>query len=584
MLSLDCVWGYVGSWNEGDAFERLVHNFFSYTFVGRDFLDIISLISLFIFYKSSKNLKNFKTSLAIGFIALAFSFTYISCRAFCSLNSSRILFDSAYSVLITVFQTVGYSILIFHILKKLITADFAFLLTDTIEKKSIVIFFVFGALCIFFVYLVFILINYPGSTMDAYGHYSSYFGIDNEGHLDRPILTTLIMGSTFSLGRTLGDPNFGMVMYQLFQSFVASLVFTNLICELMKVGLKKIWCFMILAYYSLLPMWGTYAQFVQKDFIFAIAVTLYMTLLFRLLLYRNISIKNLVFLCAVVFCTSLLRESAIYLLLFPLAIIAIKCDKVLRKKLLLMSIIVFSLSTFANKATGSSNGIFIDNFGLMFQQTGRYVRDYDAELTDEERRVIEENWGGNELDYDPVISDPMKLHYIHKDFDGYFKIWIKMFAKHPFCYWEAFMNFSYGYLAPVEPNISAWIMHQDYRGDLKELLGIERAEVSHAQELLAYIVNVSMYVPFVKWLETPGMYSWMVIAMLILLILRGKKGQWVFVLYPVMLIAVCCFSPLANATRYYLSAIAASPIILFGSFILINSNRTDSDNNICMHG
>ena len=95
---------------------------------------------------------------------------------------------------------------------------------------------------------------------------------------------------------------------------------------------------------------------------------------------------------------------------------------------------------------------------IPFQQTARYVCEYEDEVTEYERQVLDDvlNFEGMKS-YQPNISDPIKILYRGGDLTDYMKIWVQMFFKHPGCYVAAFVNKGYGYLAPVEQNIEAWI-------------------------------------------------------------------------------------------------------------------------------
>ncbi len=74
------------------------------------------------------------------------------------------------------------------------------------------------------------------------------------------------------------------------------------------------------------------------------------------------------------------------------------------------------------------------------------------------------------------------------------KIWVQMFFKHPGCYVAAFVNKGYGYLAPVEQNIEAWIQSGEYPEYAQEQ-GIHHTFPIQTSEFLLQIWFLNMRLP-----------------------------------------------------------------------------------------
>ena len=113
--------------------------------------------------------------------------------------------------------------------------------------------------------------------------------------------------------------------------------------------------------------------------------------------------------------------------------------------------------------------------------------------------------------YNPVDSNPIKGWYRGAELGEYFKVWFQMLWKHPGCYVSAFINKGFGYLAPVSQNIEAWIGLDYYEYD-KEL-GIHHVFGSEPSEALAQIWHLSMTLPLVKYLCSPGLYTWIMLVL-----------------------------------------------------------------------
>lgn len=200
-------------------------------------------------------------------------------------------------------------------------------------------------------------------------------------------------------------------------------------------------------------------------------------------------------------------------------------------------------------------------FGVLFQQTARYVCQYGDEVTDYEREVIDQVLDYEAMaGYNPVLTDPIKIHYKGGELSEYVKIWFQMFWKHPGCYVAAFINKGYGYLAPVQPNIEAWIQIQ--YPDYIQQLGIYHPWGLYLSNLLVQIWNLSMALPLVKYLCTPGLYTWIVLILAFLLVRHRKYGAAILLVPSIVNVLVCLASPMANAIRYELPTVAAVPLLL----------------------
>ena len=164
--------------------------------------------------------------------------------------------------------------------------------------------------------------------------------------------------------------------------------------------------------------------------------------------------------------------------------------------------------------------------------------------------------------YDPVIADPVKYYYRGAELGEYFKVWFQMFWKHPGCYVSAFINKGYGYLAPVSQNIEAWIgLESDYTAYDVEM-GIHHVFTPELSYALGQIWNLSMMLPLVRYLCTPGLYTWIMLVLALLLWKNQKYGGLILFVPSIMNVLVCLASPLASAIRYEMPTVAAVPLLI----------------------
>ena len=99
---------------------------------------------------------------------------------------------------------------------------------------------------------------------------------------------------------------------------------------------------------------------------------------------------------------------------------------------------------------------------LPFQQTARYVKEHEEEVTQEEKEAIKGVLAYNKLGkyYNPKISDPVKATYkkkaTTKDLTAYLKVWVQQGLKHPVTYIEATMNQNYYLVYPLVENSTVY--------------------------------------------------------------------------------------------------------------------------------
>ncbi len=438
-----------------------------------------------------------------------------------------------------------------------------------------------GALIMFVCWLPWMLSNYPASfNPDSTYQIAQWLGVAGwSAH--HPPLSTCIMGLCVSMGELLINRNFGAFLYLLLQSFCGALVFSWGLAILYRMGIsRKLWTIFVL-FFAVNPFWGCYMQWLEKDLLYAVAFCLTLTLLLPVLKERRCSLREAVYIALTSFIAVLLRKTGSYELLPVLVLIAFFLKKSDRKRLLAAFLAVLILSTGVNKVLYPMLNIKTasvkEALNIPFQQTARYVNDYEAEVTPEERTAIDAVLKYDELDkYTPEISDAVKSNYRENAsaLPEYFKHWFGMLLKHPICYFEAGFVMSYGYLAPVKPNLDAC-----YLCDYYPLLG-EMGFYRVFDEFPTYAFNslreIFIQAPLTNILSMAGLYTWILMFCFVQL-LRKKQYCALLLFVPCIInILICIASPLCASTRYELPTIAATPLI-FG-WTIINTKRSKNAN------
>ena len=116
----------------------------------------------------------------------------------------------------------------------------------------------------------------------------------------------------------------------------------------------------------------------------------------------------------------------------------------------------YGVNTVYAEKKGITEGEIGEALSIPIQQTARYLREHMAEVTPEERSILEEVFlvSPEELVelYNPEVSDPVKAEFVgqptEEQLKNYFRVWLQQLKKHPDTYIQAFLNHTYGYCYP----------------------------------------------------------------------------------------------------------------------------------------
>ena len=542
------------------------------------------LVVLFAIWKLFDHVfkKEDRIDIKTAVLSLLMSVLLVTCISFHKFNSSVFILGSGFQFILSVFCMAGFWILIYLTLKSL----FFLLEKERVIKKpegkqSVYVkhFQLFGFLIILAGWLPWILMNYPGTSCPDGNLQLRQFLGDAEWAAGHPPLSSVIMGALFTFGRWIGDANFGFFLYCFFQTCVGAWIFTYSLKKLLDMGIPSGWCTVGILFFAFTPFWGTYAQWFEKDLLYAEIAALQVVFLMEVIRKKSCSIKDGMLLAVSGILASLLRNNGIYAVVPSLAVLAVWLKKKDRKRVLLA--LLSALAAYTLVVHGLYYGIVDmarpsvgEAMGIPFLQTARYVVYYEDELTEYEREVIDRVLSVDGMNsYNPVDSNPIKGWYRGAELGEYFKVWFQMLWKHPGCYVSAFINKGFGYLAPVSQNIEAWIGLDYYEYD-KEL-GIHHVFGSEPSEALAQIWHLSMTLPLVKYLCSPGLYTWIMLVLALALRKHRKFGGLVLFVPSFMNFLVCLASPLADAMRFAMPMVATVPMMIGWTFYCLHREEAD---------
>ena len=385
----------------------------------------------------------------------------------------------------------------------------------------------------------------------------------------------MLMGLCVSLGDLILDKNFGAFLYILFQSISGACIFGYMLSMLYGMGLsRRMWTVFVLFFAT--PFWAMFAQWFEKDFLYAQAFALSISFILPVVCKRSCSMGDALRIASVCVLTILLRKTGMYELLPALLLIGLWLKKADRLRLCSAALAVLLICSAVNNALypalGISPGSTKEMLSLPFQQTARYVNKFPDEVTEQERAAIDAVLDYDKLgNYVPTVSDRVKATY-REDASAlpeYFKVWFEMLFKHPVCYFEAAFMLSYGYFAPIVPSLDAYFL-SDYYPHLDEL-GFYRVFDDFPTRALDSVREMFSQFPLTSILCTAGLYTWMMMLCFVQLLRKQQYSALLLFIPGIMNILVCIASPLYASTRYELPVIATVPLIL--AFTLMKSKN-----------
>ena len=393
-----------------------------------------------------------------------------------------------------------------------------------------------------------------------------------------PVLHTVILGSCVKIGKMLGNDNLGIFLYTIIQTILLASALAYIIKFMKELKTNNYIRILALLIFCFIPVFPFYAVEITKDVPFASLMIFYIIELYKIIKEyadKKLSKKRVVLIIFISLMVCLLRNNGIYVILLSLPFAAIS-NKLNRKNILFATLIVFVLYESFIKlllpALKISNTGVREMLSVPFQQTARYVKEYDNEVTDEEREIIDKVLKYDTLAnrYVPERSDAVKNKYnkdaTSEDLKNYFKVWFRQFFKHPNVYVEAFLNNYYGYFyleGNIEEYTTRFIVNCD--DDLTKTGEFNYSyndEYKGERNAVKHLLNISKRMPVIYWCTNIGLNTWILLIVLGYLIYKKKYKFIVFLLPSLVTLLVCCVSPVNAYFRYELPNIFAMPLII----------------------
>lgn len=544
-------------------------------------------------------------------LALLFSFFMVFGYSYKEINSWDLIFGNTFQLFKAIIKGIGYYILFISLMNYLF--DYVFnniKIKETTNKVYNFIFikhsFIVPLLIILICWLPYIISYYPGMLFqDSSNQVRQYFGYEipedastNSANLidenvkitsHHPVIHTLILGGCIQLGKLIGSDNLGVFFYTILQVLLLSSTFAYVINYMKKLKIPNWFRTITLLIFALTPIIPIYAIEITKDVPFVCFVIIYLIQIHKLINNANVrklQIKTIIKVILLSLLVALFRNNGIYVIIMSLPLIAI-IDKINRKRILVTTLLIIVLYQGYNfvlenifRITPAS---IREALSIPFQQTARYVKEHEDEVTEYEKNVID-----NILDYEalpkvyrPTVSDFVKNTYnkdaTTDDLLEYFKVWFLQFLKHPTTYIEATMNNTYGYFYPgSEMRQYTTVFMIDYHNSLNNTGGFNYSYVDEfrsAREFINSLVETIKKLPGISFVINIGLNVWLLMIMFSYFIYIKKTRYIIFLMPLLSILLVCIASPVNAYFRYSIAFIFSMPLVVSVFVDTIKNNK-----------
>lgn len=404
-----------------------------------------------------------------------------------------------------------------------------------------------------------------------------------------PYFVQWIHSLFWKFGTLIHSPSFGMalltLLYIVFSTGVVMYLLKTLIVS--KVPSKYV---TIIGYvFAVFPLFPILSVYPTKDSYFTYSFLLYITTIYKMFASEGTIIKRWRFnalhtLSILLLCFT--RHQGIYIVMIESFLLIIIFRRYIIHMILTIvpSILLYFIVTTILLPLLSIEPVNKKElYGVLFQQTAYYLRNYSQDVTREELAIINNVINTEDIvkAYKPDITDDVKscyvyseglkrqddnlLHFRHVDHSGeetaikaYRRIWFTLLKRHPLCCIEATTAVIMGNFY----NMGLTIINFDNTWYDSQATVPKYAfnQFRFFSRLFSKIIGYCANLPIASFLFAIPYYIWITLLLLMLLIInRDMRGIALF--FPVILsIGVLLLSPVSSA-RYMYPIIITLPLL-----------------------
>lgn len=342
----------------------------------------------------------------------------------------------------------------------------------------------FIAIILLICWLPFLICLYPGTlNNDGWGQ---IFFVKNNLYVDQhPLLDTLIIGGIILKVSSLSNGNWHLAIFVLtcIQAVAMSFALAHtLTYSKKKLNLNTKLLFFVLLLYGIFPIFPYTVQAVSKDTLFSCVYVLFFVNYLEIIRTKaeNLKcLKSLVYTIILSILCAFTKRIGIYIVVGSLFFVLCTHFKVAWKSIGVILLSVFGFITILNVINNNFSIFYIisggqeGKYSLLFQQTARYAKYYDNEVTENEKksinRVLKYDWIAyryNSRNSDNLIICHVKGHN-NSVYIDYLKTWVQQGLKHPKVYIDAGFAMMSGWFSQNEFRP---LMDMDWHDQLDESL------------------------------------------------------------------------------------------------------------------
>ena len=431
-----------------------------------------------------------------------------------------------------------------------------------------------------------VLVKYPGVLMwDTFHQIKQFIG-DYARKSNHPPLGTLLYGAAAQAGMALGNINLAYFALTLVQTGAFLAVLANSLVVMKRMGVHPWVMLGTLGLYAISPCYVGWTTVICKDTMYLILCMQIGVFLLELALAGPAFLRRTKKLVWLGVCFALLwltRHNGVLIVGLVCAAIAVMLLVEKQEKQLWLRLAALGAAVVLAGMGGSEALIRLlkvekvymhDVFSLPFQQTARIVKLHGEEIPQEEVQVIDRvlDYGAIGENYDPWYADAVKDTYRFEatagDRGAYFGVWVKQLARYPVDNLDALLHMN-GVLFDLQFNRPMYISLSDSAltdyvypyayNDMTLYRREEIAPLSSAQRMLTQWYFSFERLPFVGWFASMGFCMNVMLALMYLAWVNGRKRA-LFVWLPSIATALgCLFSPVVYL-RYGLPYVCALPL------------------------
>lgn len=437
----------------------------------------------------------------------------------------------------------------------------------------------YWAILIIGIWIPLLLIFYPGRVGGDAGWAINCF-INHQISDRHPVLYTYIVGGVFSFSRKYVGGNGGIFINVFMQMILVICTIIYMIEYIFSRNIRYKFKYIWSGFLILNPIIFMYAITLQTDTYYACFFAL--ALIYMLKMINNeiqYSIQlQVIILAFFMICASLFRKEGIWILGATSIVLIINSK--FKRKIFFISACCFIVGTIISSKI-SAMGIQIEGhdeiykYSVLLQGTSRYVCEYEAELSEEEKKTIDKivEYDKIKENYNPILSDKIMAIYrmdsSKQEKHEFIKLYFRLLNRHPICFLNAFLNNCYGYfyLGQNYDNTVVSGISKDVISDPEQQYYYEWYGWKHINlfkvgiDILDRISNKLQYIPLLGLIFIPSFYVWGTIIIGVYVLYSKKYKLIAPIFMNVCVIAVCMISPANGHLRYVFPLIVTMPIL-----------------------